>query len=260
LQVISPLKGFSIEASDGRIGTVVDFLFDDASWKVRWLVIDCGTWLTGRKVLIHPSAISQEDLERQQFVVALTKAQVEGSPELAEGQPVSQQMEAQLYSYYGWDPLSLWGGANLSAIPGAMASPLMGPPYMGLGPTDEAEARGGGSASRGADLHLRSVVEVSGYRVHAVDGEIGHIENLMFDDADWSVRYFIVDTGNWWFGKRVLISPRAVKRVDWFDRHVALNVSRELVKASPPWDPLVAFNDEYAKRLHKHYGWPGSRA
>ncbi len=61
LQVISPPKGFSIEASDGRIGTVVDFLFDDASWKVRCLVIDCGTWLGGRKALIHPSAISQED-------------------------------------------------------------------------------------------------------------------------------------------------------------------------------------------------------
>ena len=61
-------------------------------------------------------------------------------------------------------------------------------------------------------------------------------------------------------GKRVLISPFAVKTIDWFDRHVELNVSRELVKASPPWDPLLAFNDEYAKRLHKHYGWPGSRA
>ena len=83
LQVISPLKGFAIEANDGRIGTVVDYLFDDASWKVRWLVIDCGTWLTGRKVLIHPSAISREDLEQQQFVVALTRAQVEGSPGLA---------------------------------------------------------------------------------------------------------------------------------------------------------------------------------
>ena len=131
---------------------------------------------------------------------------------------------------------------------------------MGLGPTDEAEARGDAATSRGADPHLRSVVEVTGYRVHAVDGEIGHIENLMIDDADWSVHYFIVDTRNWWFGKRVLISPLAVKAIDWFDRHVELNVSRELVKASPPWDPLVAFNDEYAKRLHKHYGWPGSRA
>ncbi len=258
LQVISPLKGFAIEASDGRIGTAVDYLFDDVSWKVRWLVIDCGTWLTGRKVLIHPSAISRENLERRQFVVALTKVQVEDSPELAEDQPISQQMENQLYTYYGWDPL--WGGPNLSAIPGAMASPLMTPPYMGLGPTDEAEAGGEGPTLRGADPHLRSVVEVTGYRVHAVDGEIGHIENLMVDDADWSVHYFIVDTRNWWFGKRVLISPFAVKTIDWFDRHVELNMSRELVKASPPWDPLVAFNDEYAKRLHKHFGWPGSSA
>ncbi len=257
LQVISPLKGFAIEASDGGIGTVVDFLFDDASWKVRWIVIDCGTWLRGRKVLIHPSAISREDLQKAQFGVALTKAQVEGSPALAEDQPVSQQVESQLYAYYGCDPL--WGGANRSAIPGAMASPLMAPPYMGLVSLDKAETRGEG-ISRGADPHLRSVVEVTGYRVRALDGEIGHIQNLMIDDADWSIHYFIVDTHNWWFGQSVLISPLAVKAIAWFDHHVELSVSRKLVKASPPWDPLAAFDDEYAKRLHKHYGWQGSRA
>ncbi len=256
LQVMSPLNGFSIEASDGRIGTVVDFLFEDASWKVRWLVIDCRTWANGRKVLIHPSAILQEDLDGEQFAVALTKAQVEASPKLADHQPVSRQIESELYDYYGWDPL--WGGANLAGIPGAMASPLMGPPYMGFGSGDETEAGGAGPTLREADPHLRSVNEVTGYRVHAVDGEIGHIENLMFDDADWSVRYFVVDTRNWWFGQHVLISPLAVKTIDWFDRHVELNVSRELVTASPPWDPLTAFNDDYAKRLHKHYGWLGS--
>jgi hypothetical protein len=141
-----------------------------------------------------------------------------------------------------------------------MASPLMAPHYMGLGSPDEAEARRDGPASRGANPHLRSVVEVIGYRVYAVDGEIGHIEDLMLDGADWSVRYFIVDTRNWWFGQRVLISPLAVKTIDWFDRHAELIVSRELVKSSPLWDPLVAFNDEYAKRLHKHYGWPRSLA
>ena len=125
---------------------------------------------------------------------------------MAEDQPISQQLEKQLYTYYGWDPL--WDGSNLSAVPGAMASPLMAPSYLGLGPTDEAEARGDGPTSRRADPHLRSIVEVTGYRVHAADGEIGHIENLMIDDANWSIRYFIVDTRNWWFGKRVLISPQ----------------------------------------------------
>ena len=258
LQVISPLNGFAIEASDGGIGTVVDFLFHDVTWKVRWLVIDCGTWLTGRKVLIHPSVISRADLEQRQFVVALTKAQVEGGPALLEDQPVSQQMENQLYTYYGWDPL--WAGPDLAAIPGAMASPLMAPPYLGLGSTGEAEAHGEGSSSPGSNPHLRSVVEVTGYRVRAVDGEVGHIENLVIDDADWSVHYLVVDTRNWWIGKRVLISPIAVKAIDWSDRHFELDVSREQVKASPPWNPLDAFSSLDAERLHRHYGWPGTRA
>jgi hypothetical protein len=93
LQVISALKGFAIDATDGRMGTVVDFLFDDTSWKVRWLVVDCGNWLEGRKVLIHPSAVSCAGLEDEQFEVKLTKAQVVRSPKWLEHQPVSQQMQ-----------------------------------------------------------------------------------------------------------------------------------------------------------------------
>jgi hypothetical protein len=257
MQVISALKGYSIEASDGKIGTVADFLFDDASWRVRWLVVDCGTWLTGRKVLIHPSAISRADLDQRQFLVSLTKAQVEKSPELAEDQPVSQQMETQLYTYYGWDPL--WGGPYLSETPGAMAWPYMAPPYFGLG-LNTGEGQGKRASLRGADPHVRSVNEVMGYRLHAVDGEIGHVENFMIDDADWSIHYFVVDTRNWWPGKRALISPLAVKSINWFDRHVELDVSREKIKSSPPWDPFDAFSRVYAKRLHEHYGWPESGA
>ena len=87
---------------------------------MRWLVVDCGNWLTGRKVLIHPSAILQEDLERQQFVVALTKAQVKGSPELVKIAGLAAD-ETELYDYYGWDPH--WGGANLAGIPGRWRRP-----------------------------------------------------------------------------------------------------------------------------------------
>jgi hypothetical protein len=189
--------------------------------------------------------------------VTLTKAQVENSPELAEDQPVSQQMENRLYTYYGWDPL--WGGLYLSETPSAIAWPYMAPPYFGLS-LDTGKTHGDGVSLHGSDPHVRSVNEVIGYRLHAVDGEIGHIENFMIDDADWSIHYFIVDTRNWWFGERVLISPLAVKSIEWFDRRVALDVSREQVKASPPWDPLDVFTQVYAKRLHKHYGWPGSYA
>src|SRR5271156_324740 len=255
LQAISALKGFAIEATDGRMGTVVDFLFDDASWKVRWLVVECGAWLKGRKVLIHPQAISRSAFEDEQLDVKLTKAQVEGSPSWLEHQPVSQQMQNRLYGHYDWIPD--WDGAYLGGITGAIASPMMAPSYLGFQLNSERRAEI--ADDQEGDPHLRSVVEVIGYHAHALDGDIGHVENFMFENQDWSLQYFVVDTSNWWLGKRVLIAMQAVKAVEWSDRHIRLDVSREQVKTSPVWDPIIAFNELERTHLHRHYGWAGSR-
>ena len=252
LQVISAFSGYAIEASDGRIGSVSDFLFDDRTWKVRWLVVDTGTWLSERKVLIHPSAIGQADYEGQRLAVALTKAQVEDSPDIAEHQPVSRQMERELYSYYGWDPL--WGGG----YSGAIAAPVATEPYFGI--ASMREAADIDPVPHDADPHLQSVTETNGCHIHASDGDIGHVEDLLIDSAQWTIPYLIVDTSNWWMGQHVLMSPHAVTAIDWMERHVQLNVTREQVKASPPWDPLKLMDQAGMKELHDHYGWPGSRA
>ena len=103
----SAINGYAIKASDGRIGTVSDFLFDDASWLVRWLVVDTGNWLSGRKVLLPPSALGQLDAKEHEFSVKLTKQQVKDSPEIDTDRPVSRQMETSVYDYYGWSPY--WG-------------------------------------------------------------------------------------------------------------------------------------------------------
>jgi hypothetical protein len=153
LQVISALKSFVIEATDGRIGTIVDFLFDDVSWKLRWLVVDCGRWLKGRKVLIHPLAVSYAGLEDEQFEVKLTKAQVEEGPALLEHQPVSLQMESRSYDYYRWD--QQWRGPYLGGVTGAMASPMMALPYLGLQVRDE--PRNHVTASEECDPHLAAL-------------------------------------------------------------------------------------------------------
>ncbi len=251
LIVGSALKGYAIEASDGRIGAVSDFLFDDRTWKMRWLVVDAGGWLTGRKVLVHPSAIRHVDHERQELPVSLTKAQVKNSPDILSDAPVSQQMEADLYNYYGWDPL--WSGQYLGA--GAMTGVLMPPPpYRG-----EMLREAGNFQPRPdeGNMHLRSIAAVRGYHIHATDGEIGHVENFLVDDANWGIRYLIIDTRNWWPGQHVLMSPYAVQKISWSEHEVRLDVSREQVKASPAWDPLAIIDQLYEKRLHSHYSWPG---
>jgi hypothetical protein len=256
LIVGSAFKGYTIEATDGRFGTVKTFLFDDTSWKIRWVVIDTGNWLPGRLVLVHPSAIGQPDHERQTLPVNLTKAKIEASPDLAQDQPVTMQMQNHLYSYYGWDPY--WGpnfyGAGLVSGLGMTGGFPMASHTPRERATDSHTLQLG---TDDGDPHLRSMTSLRGYHIHASDGSIGHVENFLLDDATWAIRYLIVDTRNWWPGAHVLISPFAVKSISWDDHEIRLNVSREQVKSSPSWEPAQIIDDMYERRLHTHYGWPG---
>jgi hypothetical protein len=251
LLVAAALEGYTVEADDGPIGTVSDLLFDDLSWQSRWLVVDTGGWLTGRKVLVHPSAVRRADYERQTVAVTLTKVQVKDSPPISSDRPLSRQVQTSLYGYYGWDPL--WGSDLYDA---GTAGGYLGPPrYFGGAAAGVADKSLDGDDS--ADPHLRSAAEVKGYHVHATDGDIGHIENLMIDVPTWGVRYLVIDTSNWWMGKHVLVSPYAVTGIGWADRKVDLDVTRDRVKNSPSWDPLALIDHNYQRRLHGYYGWPG---
>jgi hypothetical protein len=252
----SALKGYEIEASDGRIGTVKTFLFDDTTWKIRWLVIDTGHWLSRRQVLVHPSAIVAPDHERQSLTVRLSKAQVEASPDIEQDRPVSLQMESDLYGYYGWDPYwgpNFYGPVGFGIGPGAYGN--RAEPYPGEAAVLEAERIQTGAHD--GDPHLRDMNAIRGYHIHATDGSMGHVENLLLDDAAWAIRYLVVDTRNWWPGAHVLIAPYAVTSIDWTDQQVRLNVTREQVKTSPTWDPAEIVERAYERDLHHHYAWPG---
>jgi hypothetical protein len=251
LLVASALKGYDIEATDGAIGTVSDFLFDDTNWALRWLVVDNSTWLSERRLLLHPSVIGTTAYEHRGLTVALGKAQIEGSPTIRQDEPVSRQMELNLYDYFGASPL--WGGGGYFAG-GAIASPLSSPPTYGQTPMESSDDDVPQRNER--DPHLRSLAAVTGCHVQAKDGSIGHVENLMIDDSSWDIRYFIVDTKNFWPGKRVLLSPHAVSEIDWLRHEVRLNLSRETVRTSPEWDPADVIGAEFEKRLHTHYNWP----
>ena len=248
---ISAINGFAIEATDGHLGTVSDVLFSDADWIVRWLVVDTGKWLPDRKVLLPVSALGKPAPARRQFPVKLTKQQVQVSPYVVTDQPVSRQVEAYVYDYYGWDPY--WGNGSFNM--NAMSTPLVAP-ILPTSTSASAEAH-----PYEGDPHLRSAAAITGYHIHAVDGEIGHVEDFLVDDIGWSVGYLIVDTRNWWPGERVLISPRAVRRIEWGDRLIYVDVNQKKVKASTRYDPSIALDRAYTEnvltryRTHAIAGW-----
>jgi hypothetical protein len=242
----SAINGYAIEASDGRLGTVSDLLFEDAGWVIRWLVVDTGHWLPGRKVLLPLSALGQPDRALRHFPIKLTMQQVKDSPDVDTDRPVSLQIEAQVHDYFGWNPH--WGGSFLP-MSNAIATPFVTPfyePRFNLVRTDV--------QTKEDNPHLRSIATVTGYHIHASDGEIGHVEDFLVNDADWSIRYIKVDTRNWWPGERVLISAYSVRDIAWSGRLMHISVNRQKVKKAPPYDPAITVDGAYEEKFLTYYG------
>ena len=98
LRNVKDLRGYAIRATDGVIGHVDDFYFDDEAWAIRYLVVETGRWLPDRQVLISPISIGHPDWSAQLLPVFLTKAQVKGSPDIDTNKPVSRQREAMYHA------------------------------------------------------------------------------------------------------------------------------------------------------------------
>ncbi len=234
LRSIKELHGYNILATDGEIGHTHTFYFDDLAWIVRYLVVDTGTWLPGRRVLIAPLALGQPDWITHVMPVNLTRDQVENSPPIDLDLPVSRQMEERLHEYYGWPPYWHSGTAALAA----------------------AKAAREGQKPPPGDPHLRSTREVIGYHIQATDGEIGHVEDFVGDVQDWTLRYMVVDTRNWLPGRKVLVAPTWIERVNWAQEKVHVDLGRETIKNSPEYDPSAPINREYEAQLYDYYGRP----
>src|SRR5690606_7856670 len=231
------IRGSSIHASDGELGRVDDLLFDDEKWVVRYLVVDTGSWLTGRKVLISPIAVRRIDWEHGTVVVDLTRREVEQSPDVSTDRPVSRQQELRLFEYYGYQPY-WWGYGTwgVGMYPGALA-PVLG--ASGLAARNEPCAEpvaADETPEKKPDPHLRSMREVIGYHLRARDGDLGHVEDFVLDDTTFELVALIVDTRNFWPSKSVLISPKQVTHVSWPERRVGVSLTRARVRGEPPFD------------------------
>lgn len=208
LQNTKELYGAKLSAIDGEIGRVKDFYFDDKTWMIRYLVVDTGTWLTGRLVLLSPHALGKLDSFEKTLHVKLEKRQIENSPSIEAHLPVSRQYEAEYYRYYGWpvywESEAAWG---LGGFPPVL--PVPGVPPL-----------------RREDKHLQSTRSIGGYQIQTVDGAIGTVSGFMVDDRSWAIRELVVEAGHWYAGKEILISPGKINQVSYEDSSVQVNLTK----------------------------------
>ena len=107
------------------------------------------------------------------------------------------------------------------------------------------------------DPYLRSTNDVTGHHIQAADGEIGHVEDFIIDDETWAIRYLIINTQNWWPGKKVLVSPRWIERVSWLESKVFVNLARETIRQAPEYTEVSLLTRDYETELHRHYNRQG---
>jgi hypothetical protein len=243
------MEDYTIGATDGIIGRVKDFYFDDDAWVIRYLVVDSGEAGTRRRVLISPISVGRPNWSEKILPVSLTCSQVANSPDIDTDKPVSSQQEMGYVGYYGYG--NYWGGGGLwgaGIYPDVLQAGL-----LHRNPAMPAE-------HRHDDPHLRSGNVVMRYYVHASDGDIGHVEGFLVDEASWAIRYLVVNSSNWWLGHKVLVAPKWIEEIDWAECKVSVRMTRDAVKHAPPYDPAILLDRGREEAVHAHYGrsgyWP----
>jgi len=249
LRAMSTLKGLTVKAIDGEIGSVYDVYLDSEHWTVRYFVVDTGTWLSGRRVLISPMSLRAPEVVGDRLEVALSRSQVEQAPSWDTDKPVSRQHEVLYSRYYNY-PYYWMGPARW----GTGWDPFMGvatPPRPSR-VDEEIVAR----ERESADPNLQSGRDVIGSYVHAADDDVGHVDDLLVDERTWAIRYIVVDTRNWLPGRKVVIAPTWIKDVSWEESKVYVDLRRAEIEASPEYDPNAPLEREHETRLYEHYRRP----
>lgn len=239
LRSLDDIIGYRLSADDGRIGKVADFYFDDRDWTIRYLVADTGRWLPGRKVLISPMAIGYPDGEDRSVRVGLTQEQIEEGPSIAIDRPMTREEERRYAEHFGW-PLywelgTAWTMDELPPIPPEDVRRELDVP----------------------DADLRSVRDVLGYDIRDASGaHAGEVEDAIVDTDGWRIVSLVGRIRVRLLGRarRVLIPPKVVREVDWYGRHLVVELDREELYEGEAYDPDAPVNHDYEQRLFDYRG------
>jgi hypothetical protein len=239
---VSTLTGYKLNCLDGETGESKEFYFDDVTWCIRYMAVNIPGKI-GYHVLLPVEALGTPDQIRHVFPVQLTMEQVRSSPVIDIDNPVSRQQEYALHEHYAWPVY--WSGGFYDPSGISMMPDLAYDVEVSAGRLSD--------GVRKLDPNLRSIRELADCSVHATDGRIGHVEDVLVDNENWIIRYLVVNTRNWLPERLVLVSPQWMKRVSWADRDVFVDLTREAVKKSPKYVSAQVVGSEYDRKLSEHY-------
>ncbi|MFT6989234.1 MAG: sporulation protein YlmC with PRC-barrel domain [Paraglaciecola sp.] len=257
---LKKLSGSTIKATDGDLGQVKDVYFDDKSLTIRFLVVDTHPWYPlSQKVLISPIALLEFSSEDYALTVSLSKDMVRCCPKTEEHETVSREFEKAYSDYFGygyyWTGEGSWGEyAYPTALFHGDILPFDRVEFDSVEDGNIEDANVVGDITKQTN-HLRSANEVEHYGINAIDGKKGYIFDFIWDTYNWTLRYLVIDTRNWFpGGKHVLVSPEQFDTFNWGSKTVTCNIGLEQIKACPEYRPDklndIKYLEEVRQKLH----------
>jgi hypothetical protein len=221
LRTLENILGYRLIAAEGEIGKVHDFFLDDALWRLRYLVVETGNWMQRRRVLIAKPALGSIDGENREFMVQLTREQVQNSPDVDTEKPVSRQQEMLMNDHYGWP--AYWAPEALMVL-----DPIP------LGPTID--------DFKEEDPHLRSFRELRSYRLNYGGEPIAKMRDLVIDDGDWSVTQVVASYGGLLDSRLFAVPASSIVKVSWSEGTLTAATSEKDPGKLPIFDPSAPVN------------------
>jgi hypothetical protein len=224
-----------VDGTDGNLGALQDLLFDCASWDIRYLVIDTGSLLGKRHILLVPGVAQRLDWDGEGLATPVTQVQANKAPSIEERRPLSRQKEFELARHFGWQPYWQKGPAGLPSD--RRLSSVAAPPRV---EQDDVP-------------YLLSAREVIGFDVKCAESDVGYAGSLVFDDRNWMARYLVVDVGSLLTERRILVALDWLKKIDWDAREIRVDVGKMQIEGAPEFDLQAPIDRAYEERLHDHY-------
>lgn len=245
------IDGISVHAVDGMVGKVDQLVFDDQNWAVRYIVVDIGTWLTGKRIIISPAAI--EHITKNTLFTKNSKNQIKNSKAFEKIDLVSRQEERELHDYYSW-PYYWTYPQTYNSLGGALypglTPPLFNPSRQSI--TEEALKKDREKEQKVRKNHLRQTKEIKGYTIQATDEEYGNVTDFIIDDNLWVIRYLVISNGliN---PKRHLIAPQWTGGIDWGENTVYVLRNKQTIENSPLYNPALPIDRTYENKIYDHF-------
>lgn len=234
LKSIKDIQNYTLRTQDGATAVIKDFLIDDFNWLVRYLVVQYGD----RQVALSTTILHAFDDEQEEITTRLSEAAILDGPVVDLDLPLTRADEELLSQHYGWTPY--WQTGEEKDIPTTLPGDMSAVPLADMQADIERKREKLVPVTGGTnkESHIRSTNELVGFTISARGDDAGKLTDILFQASDWDLHYLVVDTGGLLPGKKVILSPQWVQKIDLAAGRILVDLDQDVLHKSPELSEL----------------------